>query len=189
MDINNILQKLNNKHFERKIELEDIPEIDLYMDQVIQLFESKLGDSKRNPDDKLMTKTMINNYAKADLLMSIKNKKYSKEHLILISLIYELKGTISISDIKRILEYIVEKYESNSEYDLRKLYGDYLKICEEDNNSIREEVKQKINNFKEEQSFEEKFILVASMISISNIYRRISEMLIDEFFNAEEKNK
>ena len=108
MDINNILQKLNNKHFERKIELEDIPEIDLYMDQVIQLFESKLGDSKRNPDDKLMTKTMINNYAKADLLMSIKNKKYSKEHLILISLIYELKGTISISDIKRILEYIVE---------------------------------------------------------------------------------
>ena len=177
MDINNILQKLNNKHFERKIELEDIPEIDLYMDQVIQLFESKLGDSKRNPDDKLMTKTMI------------KNKKYSKEHLILISLIYELKGTISISDIKRILEYIVEKYESNSEYDLRKLYGDYLKICEEDNNSIREEVKQKINNFKEEQSFEEKFILVASMISISNIYRRISEMLIDEFFNEEEKNK
>ena len=187
MDINNILQKLNNKHFE--IELEDIPEIDLYMDQVIQLFESKLGDSKRNPDDKLMTKTMINNYAKADLLMSIKNKKYSKEHLILISLIYELKGTISISDIKRILEYIVEKYESNSEYDLRKLYSDYLKICEEDNNSIREEVKQKINNFKEEQSFEEKFILVASMISISNIYRRISEMLIDEFFNEEEKNK
>ena len=78
MDINNILQKLNNKHFERKIELEDIPEIDLYMDQVIQLFESKLGDSKRNPDDKLMTKTMINNYVKNHLIDAPVKKKYSK---------------------------------------------------------------------------------------------------------------
>ena len=61
-----------------RVEEKDIPEIDLYMDQVIQIFEQKLSNSKRKDSDKVLTKTMINNYAKAKLLMSIKNKKYSK---------------------------------------------------------------------------------------------------------------
>ena len=58
-----------------RVEEKDIPEIDLYMDQVIQIFEQKLSSSKRKENDKVLTKTMINNYAKAKLLMSIKNKK------------------------------------------------------------------------------------------------------------------
>ena len=87
------MMKIIEQSQHEKIQLNEIPEIDLYMDQVIQLFENKLSDSKRNEEDKVLTKTMINNYAKAKLLMSIKNKKYSKEHLILMSLIYELKGS------------------------------------------------------------------------------------------------
>ena len=185
MDINNILQKLNNKHFERKIELEDIPEIDLYMDQVIQLFESKLGDSKRNPDDKLMTKTMINNYAKAKLLMSIKNKRYSKEHLILMSLIYELKGSLSISDIKLLFDNIIEKYENNERYDLRGLYNQYLQETERDNEVVLDNIKKKIENI-EDGDFEEKFLLISSLISISNMYRKVGELLIDEYFGKGE---
>ena len=84
MDINEIL---NGLILENNIKLDEIPEIDLYMDQVIQLFESKLSAQKRNEDEKILTKTMINNYAKGKLLLPIKNKKYSKEHLIFISLI------------------------------------------------------------------------------------------------------
>ena len=90
-EVKDIIKKEAN---EEKIQLEDMPEIDLYMDQVIQLFENKLASNKRNKDDKVLTKTMINNYAKAKLLMTIKNKKYSKEHLILMSLIYEFKGAL-----------------------------------------------------------------------------------------------
>ena len=111
-----------------RVEEKDIPEIDLYMDQVIQIFEQKLSSSKRKENDKVLTKTMINNYAKAKLLMSIKNKKYSKEHLLLMSMIYDLKGSLSISDIKDLFDNIVKKYDEDKEYDLRNLYKLYLNI-------------------------------------------------------------
>ena len=48
----------------------DIPNIDLYMDQVTTFMNKFLDGCKRNPDDKILTKTMINNYAKNDLLPS-----------------------------------------------------------------------------------------------------------------------
>ena len=68
-----ILEILNSLHLESNIKLDEIPEIDLYMDQVIQLFESKLSEQKRNEDEKILTKTMINNYAKGKVVIT--NKK------------------------------------------------------------------------------------------------------------------
>ena len=56
-----IFEILNNLQLESNIKLDEIPEIDLYMDQVIQLFESKLSEQKRKEDEKILTKTMINN--------------------------------------------------------------------------------------------------------------------------------
>ena len=70
MKINDIFNEMN---FDSRIELEEMPELDLYMDQVIQLFENKLSSLKRNDDEKILTKTMINNYAKGKLLLPIKN--------------------------------------------------------------------------------------------------------------------
>ncbi|MBN1066406.1 DUF1836 domain-containing protein [Clostridium sp. ZS1] len=190
-DILNIMENLN---LDKKINLEDIPELDLYMDQVIQLFENKLSVLKRKEEDKVLTKTMINNYAKAKLLMSIKNKKYSKEHLILMSLIYDLKGALSINDIKLTLDNIVKKYENNEEYDLRSLYKTYLDMNSQDVNEFKEYMNDKEENVKNLLSenningdFEEKFLLVGSMISMSNMYRRMGEILIDEYFMGDEK--
>ncbi|NFL36585.1 DUF1836 domain-containing protein [Clostridium botulinum] len=190
-DILNIMENLN---LDKKINLEDIPELDLYMDQVIQLFENKLSILKRKEEDKVLTKTMINNYAKAKLLMSIKNKKYSKEHLILMSLIYDLKGALSINDIKLTLDNIVKKYENNEEYDLRSIYKTYLDMNSQDVNEFKEYMNDKEENVKNLLSenningdFEEKFLLVGSMISMSNMYRRMGEALIDEYFMGDEK--
>ena len=99
------------------------------MDQVIQLFESKLSNQKRNDEEKILTKTMINNYAKGKLLLPIKNKKYSKEHIILMSLIYNLKGALSINDIKLSLDKIISKSEDGN-YPLRELYSSFFKrVC------------------------------------------------------------
>ena len=178
MDKDKIINKIDND-FQAKIQLDDIPEIDLYMDKVIQLFENKLSSLKRKETDKVLTKTMINNYAKDKLLMSIKNKRYSKEHLILMSLIYELKGGLSISDIKLLLNNIVSKFENKEEYDLRKLYNLFLENNIKDNEVIVKDIKEKINNVNDE-SFEDKFLLITSMISISNMYRKVGELLIDE---------
>ena len=62
------------------IKPEDLPNIDLYMDQVTTFMEDQLASTKRHDDDKILTKTMINNYAKNDLLPPPIKKKYSKEH-------------------------------------------------------------------------------------------------------------
>ena len=113
-DAMDIIEILNNLSLESNIKLEEVPEIDLYMDQVIQLFESKLSNQKRNDEEKILTKTMINNYAKGKLLLPIKNKKYSKEHIILMSLIYNLKGVLSINDIKLCLDQIINKSEEDN---------------------------------------------------------------------------
>ena len=160
------------------------------MDQVIQLFEKKLSSSKRNEEDKVLTKTMINNYAKAKLLMPIKNKKYSKEHLILMSLIYDFKGALSISDIKLLLDEIVKGYENDEEYNIRELYLDYLNNCSEDNEEIEKYLNEKVEKiFKgyDKEDFKEKFLLVSTMINMSNVYRKIGEKLIDKYFREGEE--
>ena len=184
-----LLEVLDEINVDEKIQLNDIPEIDLYMDQVIQLFESKLSPLKRNAEDKVLTKTMINNYAKAKLLMSVKNKKYTKEHLILMSLIYDFKGTISINDIKLVLDNIVNKFESNEEYDLRRLYDVYLELCKEDSAEFKKSFTKRLDKLgtEENRDYEEKLLLIASMISMSNMYRRMGELLIDKFFGKEDK--
>ncbi len=88
----------------KNIAPEDIPDIGLYMDQVTSFLENRLEEGKRYPDDKIMTKTMINNYTKNRLLPPSDKKKYSRGHMILILMIYYLKNMLSITDIKTVLE-------------------------------------------------------------------------------------
>ena len=191
MDNNELMEKLKELNLQNQLTLDDIPELDLYMDQVTQLFDSKFNDSKRNIDDKALTKTMVNNYAKGKLLMSIKNKKYSKEHLILMSLIYNLKGGLSISDIKSSLNKIVKTFESGEEYPIRELYTLYLKQYNEDLKDVEKTIEEKFNNIEsimideniEDQEFQKNFLLLSSFINMSNMYRRMGEKLIDEYFN------
>ena len=93
------------KHLESlsHVRAEQIPEIPLYMDQVTTFMEEHLKDFKRNEADKVLTKTMINNYAKNNLLPPPDKKKYSKEHMLLLIFIYYYKNLLSISDIETLL--------------------------------------------------------------------------------------
>ena len=92
------------------IKPEEIPGIDLYMDQVTTFMEKNLKSSKRYESDKILTKTMINNYAKNNLLPPPLKKKYSKEHVLLLIFIYYFKGILSFNDIQTLLNPITEKY-------------------------------------------------------------------------------
>jgi hypothetical protein len=183
----NINELMNQLGLENNLHLNDIPEIDLYMDQVIQLFENKFSGSKRNEDEKVLTKTMINNYAKGKLLFPIKNKKYSKEHLILISLIYQLKGALSINDIKATLDGLNEKIVME-ELDIEAFYKSYLAIQSKNVVSFQGEIKQHTKDVSDEigkinethPEYLEKILLIASLSNISNMYRRVAERLIDE---------
>jgi hypothetical protein len=172
---------------DKNLTLDDIPNIDLYMDQVIQLFENKYAKTKRNEEEKILTKTMINNYAKGKLIFPIKNKKYSKEHLILMSLIYQLKGAISINDINVMLGGL-NKRIIKEDIDLDSFYNSYLNLTgrnvEDFKKNLEErvdEVKEEIAGIKEGQSeYLEQVLMISSLVHMSNLYRKIAERLIDQ---------
>ena len=77
--LNSILKSLSRIE---NIRPETLPDINLYMDQVTSFMDAQLHATKRHEDDKIMTKTMINNYAKNNLLPPPEKKKYTKEHLL-----------------------------------------------------------------------------------------------------------
>ncbi|PEC56178.1 cytoplasmic protein [Bacillus cereus] len=184
-NINKLLEAL---HLEKNVTLEDIPNVDLYVDQVVQLFENTYADTTRTDDEKVLTKTMINNYAKGKLFIPIKNKKYSKDHMILISLIYQLKGALSINDIKSSLKNINESLLSDDSFQLNTLYNDYLSLTENNIESFTQDVNNRVSEVSEISSLEdpnlEKFLLLTSFVSMSNMYRRLAEKLIDDLEEA-----
>ena len=88
----------------------EIPDIDLYMDQVTTFMNQHLSAFARDPEnDKILTKTMINNYAKSDLLVP-PVRKYGIDHMILLLFIYYLKNFLSINDVARILAPLRSEY-------------------------------------------------------------------------------
>lgn len=182
--INQIIEKLD---LEANLTLEEIPQIDLYMDQVIQLFEKTFAESKRNDSEKVLTKTMINNYAKGKLIFPIRNKKYSKEHLILISLIYQLKAALSINDIKTTLDGINKKI-LNNEIDLDSFYNSYLNLAKKNVADFNEDIDKRVVEVKEEigdgqvdkSHYLEHVLMIASLVHMSSLYRRVAEKLVDE---------
>ncbi len=92
------------------IRLERIPEIELYMDQVTSFMEEHLKKTKRYPEDKVLTKTMINNYAKNNLLPPPAKKKYSREHILLLLFIYYYKNLLSFNDISQLFQPLTERH-------------------------------------------------------------------------------
>jgi len=183
----NINQIIDSLGLETCLTLDEIPKIDLYMDQVIQLFENKFNATKRNEDEKVLTKTMINNYAKGKLIFPIQNKKYSKEHLILISLIYQLKGALSINDIKVTLNGLNKKIV-NEELDLDSFYASYLHLTGQNAADFKVDIAERVKDVKEEiavtekesSAYLEQVLMISSLVHMSNLYRRVAEKLVDE---------
>lgn len=138
--LNGIIERLTQIDY---VHSSDIPNIDLYMDQVTTFMDSHLSSTKRYPDDKILTKTMINNYTKNNLLPSSNKKKYSKEHVLLLILIYYLKSFLSIKDIETLLSPIKDQYFSaKDDLDLTTIYEEIFKSQDTQLASMTEEIKQ-----------------------------------------------
>lgn len=132
----------------------ELPNIDLYMDQVTTFMDKHLESSKRYSEDKLLTKTMINNYTKNNLLPSPEKKKYTKDHMYLLIYIYYMKNILTISDIKSILEPITDKFFNNSgEINLEQIYEEIFRLGREQSVTLTKEVVRK--NEKSRESFKE----------------------------------
>lgn len=123
--LNSILESLDHVDYIRP---EEIPNIDLYMDQVTTFMDEHFSSTRRYSEDKILTKTMINNYTKNNLLPPSVKKKYSREHMLLLILIYYFKNILSIRDIETVLKPLREKYFSGENAVL--LTDLYKEICE-----------------------------------------------------------
>ena len=123
-------KKYSEKLYARKIPLwNELPELDLYMDQIIVLMEKYLGS---NPEDKLITPSMINNYVKLGIIPPPIKKKYSKTHIAYLIIICSLKQVMPIADIKILIEEKLEKIS------IEELLNEYSKLHKETTDKIIE---------------------------------------------------
>ncbi|HKM34805.1 MAG TPA: DUF1836 domain-containing protein [Lachnospiraceae bacterium] len=194
--LNSILDSLARIEY---IRTDDIPSIDLYMDQVTTFMDKKLRTTTRNPgDDKILTKTMINNYAKNELLPPPIKKKYNKEHMLLLIFIYYYKSILSISDIQTLLKPITERfYQSNSNYNLEDIYNQVFSMEEEQIEKLKKDVLEKYrcaeNTFAdapvEEQEFLQKFSFICVLSFDVYTKKLIIEKLVDDLREKKPETK
>ena len=138
--LNSILEELSSLSY---VHPGDVPNIDLYMDQVTTFMDEQLASTKRYPDDKILTKTMINNYTKNNLLPPSNKKKYSKEHMILLIFIYYFKNLMNFNDIETILSYITEHHFGEAPLPLSQVYTEVFTMEHSQMDKLKDDVKAK----------------------------------------------
>ncbi len=175
----------------------DIPSIDLYMDQVTTFMDTHLKCRKRFDDDKILTKTMINNYAKNELLPSPEKKRYSKQHIIMLIFIYYFKNILSINDIKTILGPISDKYFKNSKnISLEEIYNTVCDLIKEHLSDIRQDIQQDIEESKsaftdipeEDKEFLQLFSLIVSLSFDVYVKKQMIETIVDSLSSEQQSS-
>lgn len=185
--LDSILESLTKIEY---IKPKDIPNLDLYMDQVTTFMDKRLRATTRNPgDDKVLTKTMINNYAKNELLPSPEKKKYSKEHMLLLIFIYYYKNILSIGDIQTLFAPITRKFfKSENGYGLEEIYNEVFSMEKEEVEKLKEDVKEKYKLAEEtfgsapeeDREFLRKFSFICLLGFDVYVKKLLIEKLIDD---------
>ncbi len=191
--LNSILESLSRIDY---IKPENVPDIDLYMDQVTTFMDAELSSTKRYPEDKILTKTMINNYAKNHLLPPPQKKKYSREHMLLLIFIYYFKNILSIGDIQALLEPITEKYfQKKQDFDLTRLYNEVFQLEKGQIEAMRETLIQNWDlaqsTFKdapeEDQEFLKQFSFICLLSFDVYVKKQVIEKMIDNLPERQKK--
>ena len=169
---------------------DDIPDIELYMDQVTTFMDNRLKNAARNPEvDKILTKTMINNYAKNDLLPPPVRKKYSREHMLLLIFIYYFKGILSISDIQTVLKPITDRFFAGNEgLKLETIYNEVFSLEREEVEVMKQDVVRKYHKaqetFSDAAAEDQEFLQTFSFICILSFDVYVKKMLIEKLIDS-----
>ena len=186
--LNRVIDEMNDV---MKIGAKDIPNIDLYMDQVTTFMDQKLRSSLRGNDseEKILTKTMINNYAKNDFLPPPVKKKYTKEHMMVLIFVYYFKSFLTISDINTILEPLTGKYfNTEDDFTLEDIYEEVFGVGGERMNRLKEDLSDKYrasqltfeNAPEEDREYLQIFAYICFLSYDVFVKRLLIERLIDE---------
>ena len=167
----------------------EIPNIALYMDQVTTFMDAQLASSRRFESDKVLTKTMINNYAKNKLLPPPVKKKYSPEHMMLLVFIYYFKNILSITDIQTLLAPITDRYfGTESGFSIKDIYDEIFQMEKEEIASVKEDLLKKADVSKsmfgsspeEDREFLQLFSFICLLSFDVYLKKQMIEHMVDE---------
>ena len=190
IDTKNLLNSIIDS-FDRisYVKSSDIPNIDLYMDQVTTFMDKNFRKTTRYPgDDKVMTKTMINNYAKNDLLPPPVRKKYSREHILVLIFIYYYKGILSISDIQTLLGPVTEKFFHKDEaFDIQSVYEEVFQVGYDQIEALKQHVIAEyecaMGTFEDAPEENREFLKLFSFICFLSFDVYMKKMLIEKLID------
>lgn len=152
---------------------DQIPSIPLYMDQVTGYLDDIFSNYKRNEKEKVLTKTMINNYVKAEVLESPAKKKYSKEQIMKLIMIYNLKNIIQINEIEQILN----TFSNITTTEMYKIFA-----------NIEKDVKRNVKKDLADLDKSDRLETILQLLLSANLQKKIAEILIDEL-KTESRNE
>lgn len=179
---------------------DEIPKIDLYMDQVLTFLGERLRRTARKSDaDKLLTKTMVNNYVKNKVMIPPVKKKYGRDHILLLMVIYYMKSFLSIDDIRKIVGPVSDKYArpttrsvelvgKKHRYSMSDVYTEIFKYVAEDVERFPGEVekildendKAFINAPEEDREMLRRFNVICQLSADIYLRKLLIEKLLDE---------
>ena len=170
--VEELYRKLTNTG---ELTLEELPDLDLYMDQVLTLFS-------RQGEETLLTKTMINNYRKENIIRPLDGKRYTKNHIVQMLLIYHLKGILSIGEIAQLMEefYVSPGYDN-------ALTRDYREFLEQ-KPLLDEAVKDCFDQFLPESALSDSTDLLAALLGLSRVEQyadKMAKALVETHFGPE----
>lgn len=183
-----IINKMNEIDY---IDPAIIPDIELYMDQVTTFMDNHLGACKRSDDDKVLTKTMINNYTKNDVLPPPEKKRYSKDHMCLLILLYYFKNVLSIDDIQRIFHPLKEIFydDSNKSIGIDEIYSQIFTMEKKMTDKLTKDVLRRFQDsqklFSEvederESDYLSRFAFICLLSFDAYLKKQMVERLIDD---------
>lgn len=176
------------------------PDMELYMDQAVAFINKHLAIYKEDPTDAkdlVMTKTMIGNYAKHNMIPRPKNKKYTREHLVLLTLIFYLKGTFQMEEIEHLMKPLIDNYNSefDDKYDFLGIYSSIVEIYKEEQENLLDQVTSDLRKIKKglmdremtDDDMSELFMLIVNLSLRADAQKFLAQKLMNEYFMKEEK--
>ena len=190
--LNSIMKSLSRIEYIRP---ETLPDIHLYMDQVTTFMDMRLYPTKRHKNDKTLTKTMINNYAKNKVLPHPDKKKYSKEHILTLIFIYYFKSVLSINDIQSVLTPLTDKYFGKKDSPtLEEIYDHVFRLEEQEVERLKERIKEEFivseSAFDDMDSLDEEeadFLQKFTFICLLNFDIYVKKLLVEKIIDSMKK--
>ena len=167
-----------------------IPDIDLYIDQMVSCLNSELSLYAKNGEGPI-TKGIVSNYTKHKMIPGPEGKRYTKDHCIFMLLVYYLKGCFSMDQVQRLMKPILSNYDSawDDNLDMQAYYKEILAAVRKSEEDFSEQLQERILANKKfladrgsDDDISELILLITMLIMRSNEERYMAEKLLDEYF-------